>query len=147
MMIMTMNIIKNKTASVCILKYRKVIERLISLSICIQLSVLSVFGLVSPVRIIREIASGIEREIERDRETQAPAHYREGNKSRKKIHNKTLKRYAQGIKMNNEAAERQRANQVNLEAVCVYRLPPPFSISPSSRTYVCPQKTTRLLDI
>lgn len=36
-----------KTASVCILKYRKVIERLISLSICIQLSVVSYLQFVS----------------------------------------------------------------------------------------------------
>lgn len=36
-----------KTASVCILKYRKVIERLISISICIQLSVVSYLQFVS----------------------------------------------------------------------------------------------------
>lgn len=113
----TMNIIiKNKTASVCILKYRKVIERLISLSICIQLSVLSVSS--SYLQFV-----SLEREIERG-ETQAPAHYREGNKSKK--HNKTLKRYAQGIKMNNEAAERQRAIQMNLD------LPIPLSLSLST---------------
>lgn len=35
------------TASVCILKYRKVIERLISLSICIQLSVVLYLQFVS----------------------------------------------------------------------------------------------------
>lgn len=64
-----------KTASVCILKYRKVIERLISLSICIQLSVVSYLQFVS-------LETEREREIksERDRARPKPPHIIEKEK-------------------------------------------------------------------
>lgn len=62
-----------KTASVCILKYRKVIERLISLSICIQLSVVSYLQFVS-------LETERERKSERDRARPKPPHIIEKEK-------------------------------------------------------------------